>query len=638
MTTELQNTLTLKQGINFKKYQNKIIKTAEKKNKEAFQNIKEDTQKLLDLNPAIQQNAISEFQDLQTRYNSLLERYQTAQTQLMSKTTNYIGTGTGTGTNTNGKNVIVDRIVDNPSSTYVGLCNDNPDLTIISGIDYNQCQQEAINKGNKYFGLENNSSGVAQCSISNDMEQLSKYGEAVSKCTTGVDGKIYGGSWLNALFNTQSGEYYGCYKDKDAENRAMSWAGPDLSTYSNVYVLGLYGMAPWGTSKFTDLTASWIWYTSGAQNDAPVNIGAPITLIYNYYYTGDSYINATISCGCDDSATIYLNAQQIGTINGWGNTQISITLAPGNNYISAGVINTGGPAGFILFCSDSANTVLFNTNSEWKYTTIPAQQLVPNGRNYTYDTCKQYAANGKYQYFGLQDGTTGTSACMVSNDFQKSTKYGLDIQSTTESDGKVYGTDKINAVYNVGILGNPENMGKIGYINTDGTVSEYPSSMVKDGNIINPNKSCSTDTSGIDSVQWQNYTKSADMNESTECGLALEIQGDSATMEELETELEDISLQLINKINSLEQLDSNIMQQLGINETTLSSMLDEYTIVNKKFMQYKKSHVNNINSIVSDSDIVVTSENYSYILWFVLAILFIIVAFFLVTKMGKQAT
>jgi hypothetical protein len=623
MTTE-----TLKQGLSFKKYQNKIIKKANiERNIESFQNIKNDTQKLIDVNPAIQQTAINELETLQTQYKSVLERYQTAQAQLMTKTTNYLNISKKGAM----KNVVVDHVVDSPSSTYVGLYNDNSVEPAMSSVDseltYDQCQNNAIMTGYKYFGLENN-----QCSVSNDMEQVAKYGEAIPNCSIKEDGKLYGNDKSFALYSTSNS--YGCYKNGDPIS--MSPSGPDLSSYTLVNYLCKYGSGPWGSNgTFPDPTAFWMWYTSTALTDAPINTGSPITLICNYYYSGDTYIKATINCLCDNNATIYLNAQQIGSADNYSdNVQIPITIAPGNNYISAAVINTGGPAGFILSCVDSNGTILFNSGSyvNWYYTPILATQLVPSGANYSYETCKQYAQNSGFQYFGLKNGGVGSSECMVSNDFQKSIKYGVDTQSITSPEGKVFGVGSVNAVYTVNTPGNPENMGKIGYINADESVSEYPSDMIKDGSIIDPNPTCSTNTDSIDSIQWQNYVKTANMTKDTKCGLAMKIQRDTASVEELESELENVSRQIVEKINSLEKLDSDVQEQLGINKIGLQQMITEYTNVTKNFT----SNDNNINNIVSDSNIVMTAENYNYIFWFIMALLSIFIVGFLIIKFVKN--
>ena len=61
-------------------------------------------------------------------------------------------------------------------------------------------------------------------------------------------------------------------------------------------------------------------------------------------------------------------------------------------------------------------------------------------------------------------------------------------------------------------------------------------------------------------------------------------------------------------------------------------MLIQYQTYNKKFAEYKTSELQNINGILTDTNIVVKQENYSYILWSVLAITGIIVAFTLIRK------
>jgi hypothetical protein len=122
------------------------------------------------------------------------------------------------------------------------------------------------------------------------------------------------------------------------------------------------------------------------------------------------------------------------------------------------------------------------------------------------------------------------------------------------------------------------------------------------------------------------------MSPTTKCGLGSAIQADQSSANELGHQLEIMSARIIFLINYLESLDSNIIAQTGINKASLDDMLTQYKSYNSKFSQYKSAEVKNINGILTDSNIVATYENYSYILWSVLAISVIIVTVTLIRR------
>uniref|UniRef100_A0A6C0AZY9 Uncharacterized protein n=1 Tax=viral metagenome TaxID=1070528 RepID=A0A6C0AZY9_9ZZZZ len=658
------STDTLSQGIKFNAYQKKIIQGVAKKNKkikEGFETKNSSansniqvTKNLMNQTNSIQ-NAAQELQQMQNEFSSLLERYQTAKTQLLTTTRTFVGKTNmkqkknNTSNNADiyiNKNVYVNTVVDKPDSQYIGAYNDNSETPAMTKINdqytFSQCQQEAVNSGNLYFGLENSDSSgnSARCSVSNDLSDVTKYGKNMPKCSMGSDKKMYGSNLVNALYSTTGPSFLGCYND-NSSNRAMIVNGPELSTFSPVYAAGPFNMGPWNvSSSFPDPNAQWIWYTADFQTNAPNNTGSPMTLINIFNYTGTGYMNAKLYGICDNSATIYLNGQSIGTItNGWseGGIQLPITIAPGANYISASVENQGGPAGFLMTIIDTNNTILFDTNFLWKYTSIHASQLIPDAQNFTVASCQQYAVTNGYQYFGLQNGAAGTSQCFVSNDLSKSTQYGSADSIMKGSDGSVYGKNDVNAVYKIMTPGYPANLGKAGYINEDSTVSEYPKGMISNGSILGANNSCPKELQSINSIVWEGLKKSDKfMSASSTCGLANAVQADQATVQELGKQLEDMCNKIIERIHYLEGLDSSIIQQTGINKKALDEMLTKYQSYNKQFIEYKTSEQQNISGILTDSNILVTQENYSYILWCVLAITGVIIAFTLIKKVTTK--
>jgi len=643
--------VTLRQGIKFKKYQSKITKNVEKKNLlfEGFQGLEgnlsqndyssleskqaiENTHRLISQTDNTVTNQLQELDALQNKFNTILEQYNGSNTALMNSTKSFVQTYDSN--DKKNTNVYVNKMLNDSLAKYVNIFNNTPNpnvMTMMEGeYNYDSCKSAAENNGYKFFGLNNANSQTqnANCLVSNSQSEYSANGSFISRCNKGSDSFTYGGPWTNAIYSTSgnSFKYLGCYAD--GPDRAMTMSGPDMSKYSSVYVLGNSSIGPWGNSNFPDTNASWIWYTPDAQNGAPDNSGAPTTFIYAYNYDGTNYVNATIFGMCDDNSIIYLNSQKIGEINGgWDQNpiEVPITIAPGMNYIEVSAYNTGGPAGLIMTIM-IGDQVLLNTNSDWKYTNESISNLTPGGQQFSVSTCQKYASSNGYSYFGLQNGLNGNSQCMVSNDLNTSTKYGSADGSVKLNDGNIYGLKDTISVYKLDNVGNSKNMGKVGYVNEDSLLAEYPDSMFSidpDTNmpIINNNISCSKKVIGIDTLEWNNFVNTGvPMSNDTVCGLEKATENENINRDALKVQLSSIADQIVNKITYLQSLNSNLNNQMGIDKTVLDKNLMRYKTLSKQYNQYKNEDSTNINGILTDSDIVLLQENYSYLFWSILAI------------------
>ncbi|RKO90607.1 hypothetical protein BDK51DRAFT_50107 [Blyttiomyces helicus] len=147
----------------------------------------------------------------------------------------------------------------------------------------------------------------------------------------------------------------------------ISTPAPVQLTGTPVFNLGNFGMLPWGsTSKFADTTASWIWNTTTAAQNAPAG---SVTFVNQYYNSSNNTISATLHILADDSATIFVNGTNIGTATaGWAitsYTQLPVNLTPGSNLISIVATNASGPAGLCASLISSSNSVLLHTDATW---------------------------------------------------------------------------------------------------------------------------------------------------------------------------------------------------------------------------------------------------------------------------------
>ena len=154
-----------------------------------------------------------------------------------------------------------------------------------------------------------------------------------------------------------------------------------------------------------------------------------------------------------------------------------------------------------------------------------------SGQYVTYDQCKQSAIDGAFKYFGLQDFHSENQSgwCAVSNDLNAVKQYGDASNCIPGSNGNMYGGVLSNAVYELDKVGNKDDLGKVGYVDEDSKLSEYPASMFTIDKttkmpmpmpIINNNSSCVKKVETVDSLEWDKYAKTGvPMSKNTLCGL-----------------------------------------------------------------------------------------------------------------------
>jgi hypothetical protein len=253
------------------------------------------------------------------------------------------------------------------------------------------------------------------------------------------------------------------------------------------------------------------------------------------------------------------------------------------------------------------------------------------------------ARNGKY---GVEMLTT--NQILISGEFIGSTDGSLKLimqpdgnlvlytsnpQSTCSKglNGNMYGAKLSNAIYEVDKVGILGDLGKVGYVNDNSKLSEYPNSMFsidKTTNmpIINNNGSCTKKVETIDTLNWDAYTKTGvPMSQNTVCGLEKATQNENINRDAIKMQLAAIADEIVNKITYLESLNLDLNNQMGIDKTVLDANLKKYQALSKQYNQYKTSDAMNINGILTDSGIVVLQENYSYLFWSILAIAVVVI-------------
>ena len=748
---------TLRQGLKFKKYQKEIttnpravaiandLEEKETTTIQGFNNaLNEESASVVEgfttqgssnpvSHPVSQEilSKLSELNKLQTEYDSLIEQYKTANTvmiqdvkttvdnmssnaylnqnvtlsngktyyvtgkgvsKLYDSTATYYGTNgkngcpsgstsvslstipnTTNGSNVvvgqscgnEGSNVVVNKVLNTPSSSYVGCYIDsssNPSMTSVDNgnkiYNYDSCQAAALNSGSSYFALQGlePTTNLSSCYTSNDVSSAKKYGEATTMCKSDSDGNVYGNTLVNAIYESPSGNttYVGTYGDGPTRAMTLVNGGSRTFTYDSCREQAIKT-----GNKYFGLQ----YFNSGNQL-AQCTLSNDFTEASKY---GKKY---NYSTGKDGK--IYGG--------GWSNSiyQVESDLS---NYIGC--------------YNDSA--------------TSPAMTSVGNGSaTYSFSTCKEAATSSGNKYFALQGTSAGSSKCFVSNDLSTAKKYGEAKPCTKSLDDKNYGNNGINAIYKMNELGDASLVGKMGYVDFNSELKEFPSSMIGlestydrydnygttltsiatlqnatydsaaskcsssssyygftlesstnvaefyGKEIINPsnrilkpnttlyirgqtiqnlNNSCNKQVTNIDSTQWKNYVKkSGYMSPSTTCDLSNAITNASKKSDIIQNQIIITAKKIVKILNDLNKKSVSINNTTGLNTTTIQSNIQKYNDVIVQMSEFTDVRENNISNIVKESDIKVLQENYGYMFWSILAIATVIVTMNIMRK------
>jgi hypothetical protein len=285
-----------------------------------------------------------------------------------------------------GKNVYVSKLIDNPTSTYIGCYNDKPAATNVNAIPIMNSSGTVNDflSGASSVYLDNNSTNGPWAAFDQNPNTFwhSAYDTATKyNANTGV----YEGSHsipintVNSGILTIKGEYL-----------QINMPGVNTANPQNIKVIQ-YSISPRLDLITTRSPNTWylIGYNNGQWYEVDRQIGQKFTSsvprIFNVANPGDysSYIIITEKVGNDDQTTLR-DCLQIAELNLFINSDSSFT--------------------------NDQRAMIYNSTSIG-YT--------------TFENCKKYAIDNDFQYFGLQDmQSNGTAACLVSNDYDRTIGFG----------------------------------------------------------------------------------------------------------------------------------------------------------------------------------------------------------------------
>jgi len=171
------------------------------------------------------------------------------------------------------------------------------------------------------------------------------------------------------------------------------------------------------------------------------------------------------------------------------------------------------------------------------------------------------------------------------------------------------------------------------------------------------NRACSRDIVDIDSIQYDHYAKGDPMTSETKCGTTIVLGEDKNTLTNLQNSMLSVGEQITDQTENLYTKNNNIYNTIQENSVQFNKNVDMYKANDNKIKSElnlpgrfqtetkpkSKSNINvnkregmqtidpsaesnkfltmnDINSMLSDTDIRVLQENYSYIFWSILAV------------------
>lgn len=128
------------------------------------------------------------------------------------------------------------------------------------------------------------------------------------------------------------------------------------------------------------------------------------------------------------------------------------------------------------------------------------------------------------------------------------------------------------------------------------------------------------------------------MTPDTTCGLSKKLSQQSAEAEGLKQQLAVLAQQIVDKISYLESLNVEMLNQSGLDRTTLNTHLKEYKSVISNFSAASGKAATNMDEIVADTTLSLNMENYIFIYWCLLALIILIITIYMVKSMYNSNT
>jgi hypothetical protein len=564
------------------------------------------------------------------------------------------------------------------SSNYDGTTTSA--MTNAGQMNYEQCQNYALNSGNKYFGIQSvDNNGVGNCMTSNDLAGSQINGEAVNyKIMPLWDSKTYGnnpGSTMSfnngsigvlnssgaAVFATpndtaQPSNYIGCYGDNS--KRAMSLYNKGSQQYSNSQCQQIaqeQGATYYGLQNSTSGTNAQCTLSSNLGQAQQYGVAKNCTKISDGSWSGGGWSNAVYSTSTptlnyflilqdDGNMCIYLGSGpsdnqgfiwQSGT-NGKQQSPNPNFAAEkgkyGKNWIANG--STLSPGDFIgstngdiyLIMQSDGNLVLYTSTISSKCSTVGDKTIGSQDANALYQimTMGNKDSIGKLAYIDQNSALHSYPSDNISFSNNYTSYTGLDSHGNDIS-GAAYGNTTIEQCQTT-CNSNPECAGfafsnNVCYPKTSAMLTNGSRQVNTNVNLYTRNKSPINPPIGVPgtvvNIDSILYDNYKDGgNIGSSYGIANATTAQKQQLEQLQSKLNLLTSQINGYTDKFSSGTDSLNSQSSKNMEGLGDYLKDFKKTNNTIKNFKAS---NIENILNDSDITVLQKNYDYLFWSILA-------------------
>ena len=511
-----------------------------------------------------------------TKASSLGESFIPNNINLWSSNTNNYTGNTATLTNTGSLSVVDSTgksIFSTPNSTatpsnYLGCYGDKGSRAMgrhNNGkhiYDLNKCQTAASEGKYKYFGLQNSSSGTnAQCWLSNDLNQTTKYGKA-GNCTKITNGTWSGGGFSNAVYSVQPTSNYYLILQDDGNMCIYRGMGP-TDNQGLIWQLNSTGKQQ---SPNPDYAAS-----KGKYGKNWISNGAALA-------AGD-FVGST-------KGDLALVMETTGSV-------VLYTFKMESNCSKMSDGNTGaGKGGNALYMNE---TVTVPTNL------TKVAYVDENATLYEYPSTNIEYSNDYTVLAGTDSNGNDIPGASYGNTNVDSCK------NTCNSNLKCAGFSFLNNT----CYPKTSDMYPTGTKKIDNNSTLY----IRNKKPIQPPMGASSLVNNVDTISYANYSPGTTMN--AQYGLTNVTGSKQKQLTELQTKMNALT----SSLNSLTGKYNTSSSQADTQTTTNVNGVNSYLNTIKQTIDKIKGFGSDIaENILNDSDIVVLQKNYSYLFWSILAV------------------
>ena len=337
--------------------------------------------------------------------------------------------------------------------------------------DLETCQKYAVENGYQYFGMQDGKpDGTAACLVSNDLASSKKYGTAYSyKAIALWDSKTGGGTGNTALVNIQgslvvqnsggaaifatpaykaASSYVGCLGDRSSRAMPLLNGGSQSYNYQSCEAEAIkQNKSYFGLQNSTTGQNAQCVLSDSISSSSKYGVAKNCTKLNDGTYSGGGWSNA-----------VYINASKI--------TQ-----------------------SYFLYLHDSGDMCLYRGSSPsnnqgliWKSNTYGKQkQRNPNFSSEKSKYGSNWIASGTPLAAGDFIASTNGYIYLIMQSDGNLVLYTSENSSacSTNSKGQQVGGSWVNALYKLLPSGIKENIGKLGYVDSENVLHEYPSDNVK---------------------------------------------------------------------------------------------------------------------------------------------------------------